>query len=158
MTLLSPMQVAAASHAASSPETPMGFSITNQRELSPEKSAMIHQQLQHYREMNKNCLHAFAVATNGVQDLNKIYFTIEEAFARAMGELKASGHIPNTTADITENFMTYGFPRYIANVQAVESVLIFIERTSKPTLVWQVRMVFQFKADSVLIFTTQVVM
>lgn len=118
---------------------------------------MLDKQMRDYMQKHEFVIHGTAIATNGVNDLNEIYFTLQDAYPLMVRELKDQKVIADTSGDITENFMIFGFPRFIPNLTSIDYVTMYIERHTDPVFTWGLRIVFHYKGDSTIIYTSQVI-
>ena len=137
--------------------TEQASTTPNLNEMSSERRVQMDTQMRAYMQMHPHVIHGTAIATNGVNDLNEIYFALQDAYPLMLRELKDNKVIADTTGEVSENFMMYGFPRFIPNLTSIDYVCMYIERHVEPAYSWGMRIVFHYKGDSVIIYTSQIV-
>ena len=112
-------------------------------------------QILDYMQNTPGAIHGAGVAVAGMNDANKLYYQLEEAYGKMFKELQEAKHIGEKTGDVTQNFALVGFPRFVHQLTHLTHVLIFMCRGTESNS-WTVEPMFHYLGDSSIVYRTQI--
>ena len=108
-----------------------------------------------YQEANPSVVMSGAlIMEDPSNDLNDIYFKTMRVYEGMINQMRKASVIPDTDDDYKYSFMVAGFPRMLPSVSQIEAVLVYIDSAQGN---WTVRLAFHFTGNSVILFTTTII-